>query len=247
MNEVSAVRATQDKSEAGRLKPNVRSIIAYNTDSEIIPTLRFNGILTAQIAPKGGMISGTSSIVHLDAWNWEDALIAENDAMHLFWPRKAISQEPLKPDVVARYESAINSLRDLFQEARSYMNSTGKKSNLKLEAMKGLFDGSKQLYINVTRAKDIIRSIEFAKEFGVKKIVLVDAIDVLLVKDYIKENNIPVILNDVHGMPSSADGDVDEAYKLPYLLDKAGILFCLGYSNEVMKTRNLPFYAGTSV
>ncbi len=247
LNEVSAVRATQDKSEAGRLKPNVRSIIAYNTDSEIIPTLRFNGILTAQIAPKGGMISGTSSIVHLDAWNWEDALIAENDAMHLFWPRKAISQEPLKPDVVARYESAINSLRDLFQEARSYMNSTGKKSNLKLEAMKGLFDGSKQLYINVTRAKDIIRSIEFAKEFGVKKIVLVDAIDVLLVKDYIKENNIPVILNDVHGMPSSADGDVDEAYKLPYLLDKAGILFCLGYSNEVMKTRNLPFYAGTSV
>ena len=247
LNEVSAVRATQDKAEAGSLKPNVRSIIAYNTDSEIIPTLRFNGILTAQIAPKGGLISGTSSIVHLDAWNWEDALITENDAVHLYWPRKRMSHEESKPEITARYEATINTLRDMFQDAKSFANSSGKKSNLKLEAMKGLFDGSKQLFINVAKAKDIIRSVEFAKEFGVKKVVLVDATDVLLVKDYIKENNIPVILNDVHGMPSSSDGDVDEAYKLPYLLHQEGILFCLGYSNEVMKTRNLPFYAGTSV
>lgn len=251
LNEVAAVRSTQDKAETGSLKPNVRSIIAYNTDSEIIPTLRFNGILTAQIAPKGGMIAGTSSIVHLDAWNWEDALIEEDDAIHLFWPRKRIFQTTAKPEEVAKsteqYESAIQLLSNLFQASKSYSEAKRKKINLKLEAMKGLFDGSKQLFVNATKAKDIIRAIEFAKGYGVKKIVLVDATEVYHVKEYIKENSIPVILNDVHGLPSRADSDVDEAFKLPYQLYQEDILFCLGYSNSVMSTRNLPFYAGTSV
>lgn len=251
LNEVAAVRSTQDKSEIGRLKPNIRSIIAYNTDSEIIPTLRFNGILTAQITPKGGLISGSSSIVHLDAWNWEDALIEEDDAIHLFWPGKRIFQATSKPENVAKakeqYESSIQSLHDIFQAAKGYSQSNSQKVNLKLNAMAGLFDGRKQLFLNAGKAKDIIRAIEFAKNYGVKSIVLVDATEVYHVKEYIKENKIPVILNDIHALPSRMDSDVDEAFKLPYQLHQEGILFSLGFSNNLMKSRNLPFYAGTSV
>jgi imidazolonepropionase-like amidohydrolase len=41
---------------------------------------------------------------------------------------------------------------------------------------------------------------------------------------------------------------VDLPYKLPYLLQKAGVLFCLQNEGgmEAMGTRNLPFIAGTS-
>jgi imidazolonepropionase-like amidohydrolase len=58
--EVEAVRATQDFSEIGAYNPNARSIIAYNTDSDIQPTVRSNGVLLAQVVPSGGVISGTS-------------------------------------------------------------------------------------------------------------------------------------------------------------------------------------------
>lgn len=247
LNEVAAVRATQDKAETGSIKPNVRSAIAYNTDSEIIPTLRFNGILTAQVAPKGGIIPGVSSVMQLDAWNWEDALIKEDDGIHLNWPTKPIFRSEPKPEQINRYKNALESLRTTFEAAESYYKASNPKRNLILEGMKGLFDGSKQLFIHVSKAKEIIRSVDFAKEFGVKNVVLVDAVEVLLVKEYIKENEIPVILNEVHAMPSTADGNVDESYKLPYLLHKEGIKFCLGYSSEVMRTRNLPFLAGTAV
>ena len=57
LNEIEAVRATQDHTEVGNLNPNIRSLIAYNTDSEIIPTVRSAGILFAQIVPRGGLIS----------------------------------------------------------------------------------------------------------------------------------------------------------------------------------------------
>ena len=49
--------------------------------------MRPNGVLQGQITPRGGRISGSSSIVQFDAWNWEDAIIKEDDAIHINWPR----------------------------------------------------------------------------------------------------------------------------------------------------------------
>jgi hypothetical protein len=63
------------KMKIGQMNPNVRSIIAFNAESKVIETVRPNGILIAQITPRGGRISGTSSIVQLDAWTWEDAIM----------------------------------------------------------------------------------------------------------------------------------------------------------------------------
>ena len=85
--EIGAIRATEDFEEIGTYNPNVRSIIAYNTDSKITPTIRTNGVLVAQITPRGGIVSGSSSVVHFDAWNWEDALIKEDIGIHLNWPK----------------------------------------------------------------------------------------------------------------------------------------------------------------
>jgi len=84
--EVDAVRASRDFNEVGSMNPHIRSIIAYNTESKVVESMRPNGVLMAQITPRGGRISGTSSVVQLDAWNWEDALIKENDGIHLNWP-----------------------------------------------------------------------------------------------------------------------------------------------------------------
>ena len=84
--EIQSVRATADVTEIGTMNPSIRSIVAYNTDSQVPPTVRSNGILLAQIVPQGGRISGQSSVVELDAWNWEDAAYKTDEGMHLRWP-----------------------------------------------------------------------------------------------------------------------------------------------------------------
>lgn len=56
--ELDAIKPSNDVAETGAFKPSIRAAIAYNTDSEIIPTVRSNGILMAQITPRGGVISG---------------------------------------------------------------------------------------------------------------------------------------------------------------------------------------------
>ena len=72
MTEIDAVRATRDFDEVGMFNPNVRSLTAFNTDSKILKTVRTNGVLITQATPRGGIISGTSSVMFLDGWNWED-------------------------------------------------------------------------------------------------------------------------------------------------------------------------------
>ena len=84
--EISAVRASNDTREIGDMNPNVRSIVAYNTDSKVINTLRSNGILMANIVPQGSFLAGSSSVVQLDAWNWEDAAVKTDAGMHLYMP-----------------------------------------------------------------------------------------------------------------------------------------------------------------
>ncbi len=91
-------------------------------------------------------------------------------------------------------------------------------------------------------------AIQLKKELGIKKMVLVGAADAYLIADEIKANNIAVIVERVHSLPTKAEDDIDLPYKLPYLLSKAGVLVCLNNEGDMEQAgvRNLPFYAGTA-
>ena len=91
ITEIDAVRASRDYKETGGLNPNIRSLIAYNTDSKLAKTVRSNGVLIAQVTPRGGLVSGQSSIMYLDGNNWEDAAIKADDGIHINWPNSYYS------------------------------------------------------------------------------------------------------------------------------------------------------------
>ncbi|MGQ0828109.1 MAG: amidohydrolase family protein [Bacteroidota bacterium] len=257
LSEIEAVRATADFKETGSTLPNVRSLIAYNTDSKIIPTVRTNGILLAQITPRGGLISGTSSVVMLDGWNWEDATYKADDGIHINWPR--MQTRKLLQDnetFVGPYEKnkeyikQTEELKKLFDDAKAYHEAeTKEETNLRFEALKGIFDGTQTLYLHTNYVKEIIEAVNFAKQNAVKKAAIVGGRDSWRVVDLLRENNVSVIVSRVHDLPERTDDDVDQSFKLPYLLQKAGVLFCLNNEGrmEAMGARNLPFMAGTTV
>jgi imidazolonepropionase-like amidohydrolase len=247
----SGARGTVDDEETGELNPHVRSIIAYNTDSKVIPTVRSNGILLAQPVPSGGLIPGESSVVQLDAWNWEDAAYKTDMAIHLNWPSSAPARRrgPAAPGAetpAERAQKAIDALTRLFTEAKAY--SEGAKpaiSNLRFEAMKGLFNGSKKLFINADAAKQIMQAVAFAKQFGVQA-VIVGGKEAYLVTETLKENNVPVILRETQTLPDKDEDDVYLPYKMPKILQDAGVLYGLT-GTGFWRQRNLPFEAGEAV
>ena len=249
--DIDAVRATRDFDEVGEFNPHIRSIIAYNTDSPVIPTIRTNGILIGQITPRGGVISGTSSIVEFDAWNYEDALYKEDDAVHVNWPEKrfSLAEHDHKKTHDDEYEKSLSEIKNFFIRAKSYVRSSGKKTDLTLEAMKGIFTGSKQLFIHVRTVTGIKSAVLFAKKLNLYNFVIVGANDSWRIADFLAENEVPVVLNRIHSLPLRESEDIDIAYKTPKILHDAGVLFCLDYEGDMerMGARNLPFTAGTSV
>ncbi|MFB9862770.1 amidohydrolase family protein [Rufibacter immobilis] len=249
LTEIESVRATLDQQEVGDFNPNVRSVVAYNTDSDITPTLRSNGVLMAQVTPVGGTISGSSSVVQLDAWNWEDALVKADGGVHLRWPAM-VQTGDASPQATQRRqarEADLQELESLLAEAKVYKNQKNDRENLKLSSLTGLFDGSKKLFIHANYGKEIVEAARFAQKAGIKDMVIVGAADALVVADFLKENNIPVIYSGVHALPARSGDDVYLPYKMPGMLQKAGLLFCLDYDASLHGSRNLPFIAGTAV
>ena len=111
------------------LNPNVRSLIAFNTDSKVIPTVRSNGVLLAQPTPEGGTISGQSSVMMLDGWNWEDAAYKKDIGIHLTWPvarsgrgrRGGFAIPGVQQESPAeRAQKAIDAFTDLFSQANRH-------------------------------------------------------------------------------------------------------------------------------
>lgn len=251
--EIEAARATRDFEDVGYINPHVRSEISYNTDSKIIPTIRTNGVLLAQVAPRGGLISGTSSVFTLDGWNWEDAVYKTDDGIFVNWPARYSAggwwgePEPMKKN--EEYEKRIVALQKFFADAKAYSQNGQSELDIRMEAMKGIFSGEKRLFINATLAKDIIEAVYFAKNFAVPHLVIVGAKDASLVTDVLKNNNVAVVLDRVHDLPSSPDSDIDLPFKTPKILQDAGVLYCLSYMGgmETAGMRNLPFTAGTAV
>ena len=255
LTEVEAIRATVDDEEVGTLNPNVRALIAYNTDSDVLPTVRTNGVLLAQPTPRGGLLTGQSSVVQLDAWNWQDAVVRADDGQHLTWPEMVFRLNPneeaaaLDKRQKAR-EGRLRDLEQLFAEASAYRQQpTGRQENLRLAALAGIFDGSKTLYLHADYGKEIIEAVRFARRLGVQKLAVVGARDAWMVLDFLKQNDVSVVVSRIHALPRRDADDYDQPYKLPAQLQAAGIRFCLDYqgTQETAGSRNLAFIAGTAV
>ncbi|MEQ3664138.1 amidohydrolase family protein [Olleya sp.] len=252
--EVDAVRATNDDDEVGAMNPHIRSLIAYNTESKVVESMRPNGVLMAQITPRGGRISGTSSVVQLDAWNWEDAAIKTDDGIHLNWPSTYSRGrwwlgEPNVLKENKNYAKEIEELTNYFAQSKAYNANKTSPKDLPFEALEGLMDGSKKLFVHVDNEKGITDAINFAKAENIKHLVIVGGYEANNVVDLLKQNNIPVLVQRTHSRPNGDDHDYDLPYKLASQLVNAGILVGLENAGDMerMNTRNLPFLAGTTV
>ncbi len=274
--EIEAVRATDDIAEIGYFNPNARALIAYNTDSEILPTVRNLGILVAQIVPGGEGLTGRSSAVYLDGWHGDDAALGIDEGMHLDWP-SAYTQggwwaEPGGITKNDKYAERVAALESYFAEARAYAEAakatsvktptptpTGKKGESRLQNpnQTALIDNPR--FRSMVRLFDKsqtlyvharhAREIEDAIYFSERyglKIVLMDARDAYLVKELLAAKKIPVVTAEVHSLPERSDDFVDQPFQTPAQLHAAGVQ--IGFSVVgAWQQRRAPYQAGHAV
>jgi imidazolonepropionase-like amidohydrolase len=253
--EIGAVRATGDRTETGQVTPEVAAHIAYNPDSEVIPTVRAHGITTAQITPLGSLIRGRSFLTHLDGWTKDDSAVALIDGLQIEWPQPVPGEGWWLPETKEPARKAIaetrHRLEQAFDDARAYMLARQADPSvdidLRWEAMVPALRREQTVYITADDYRQIVEAVEFARRQELR-MVLAGGAEAYRAADLLVDNDIPVILANPTGLPMREDDDYDTAYVQPRLLHEAGVKFCLArFSWGAWDIRNLPLEAGHAV
>ncbi len=253
LQEIGSVRATRDQREVGDINPHIRSLTAFQTESDITTTVRTNGILIAQITPRGSFVGGQSSVVHFDGWNWEDALIRESDGVHVYWPRmyeRDHTGKSLSLKERGLYKKRVESLEEYLDQAKAYQNRANEEDvDLRLQSFSKLLKNEVNLYVHAQTAKQMTAAISLKRKYNIEKMLIVGGRESHLITNLLKENNVGVMVGRLHDLPWNDYDDLDLPYKLPKILQDAGVKWCFENAGDMeqMNSRNLPFYAGTAI
>jgi imidazolonepropionase-like amidohydrolase len=258
LTEIGAVRASRDYAETGRINPNVRAEVAVNPESELIPVTRANGITTVVTSPRGGLISGTSAVLLLDGWTWEDMVFKAPAALYVGWPRMTIIKSPFmkqtEQEQQKERDAAIKELTDAFRDARAYMNAraAGQQKGIphhnadtRWEAMIPVLQREIPVVVWATEIRQIQAAVAWAEQEKVR-LIIGGGHDAWRVTDLLRRSNIPVLAGGIHRLPSRRFEQYDEPFLLPRKLYEAGVLFAIISQDEAAHERSLPYHAATA-
>lgn len=252
LTEIEAVRATNDFTEVGENNAHVRTSIAFNTDSRVMKTVLANGILMAQVCPQGGLISGQSSVMTLQARNWEEALYVGDNVVHIHWPDFDKKPQALKGGGDAKKEDpnkkAVQQREKIvswLQQAKSYSYKPTEAKNLRYEALKDAINGKKKVFVHADGVESMIDAVRTLKPLGITP-VIVGGKESAMITAFLKENNVAVIISRTQNLPRRVDDSYETSYALPYKLWKDSVSFAISEIN-FWEQRNLPFEAGQAV
>lgn len=249
--EVEMMRPSNDSYEVGEINPQLEVITAFNPDSEIIPTIRVNGITHAQIVPQGDSLAGQSSLVSLDSWTVEDALVPTQAAFHLYWPQfgRLAQDKEKRQEQIEKYDQRIADISLAISDGyRYFLASKANKINkvdLRWQSLLPLYEGEAQLFVHANTQKQIEEAASLAKQYHFK-LVIVGGYDAWRLGELLNEIQAKVIYTRTLSLPMRKDEPIDLSFKIPALLKQAEIPFALGFSSD-WNSRNLPLAAGQTV
>lgn len=263
--EIGGVRATRDLSEVGEFTPDVRSWLAVNPDSELLPVARANGVAHFEPVPQGGVVAGLSGLVALDGWTPEQMTVKQPLALHVYWPEAGLDTTPkdrarnkekwksLDEQDKERREK-IKALDDFIADARAYAGSRdAAKDNAGFnlvpawEAMLPVVRGEVPITVHADDARQIRAAVKWAATNRFK-IILAEARDAWKVASLLASNNIPVIYNHMFNQPPTDSDAYDVQYAAPGVLAKAGVKVVMSLSSyRGSLVKNLPYEAAQGV
>lgn len=255
LREISAVEATDDRTEHGDQNPNVRSWVAVNPDSELIPVTRAGGVLTAMTVPRGRWLQGQSAVIHLDGWTIKDMIVSAPAGLCVNWGAMHPSDDDANKAREKR-EHKLSMLDDLMDQARRYGKARKTRpentpTDLRLESLLPVVSGERPLIAEAESQHVIESAIAYAKSNHLK-LVIYGGYDAESCSEMLKQFDVPVIIGSTYRLPRRRDDPYDFAYTLPARLHKAGVKFAIGGTGTggpggAANARNLPYHAAVAV
>jgi len=249
LTEIGSVAGTDDTSEMGQINAALNVEVAFNHDSALLPVNVAGGILTTHSAPGGGLIRGSSAVMRMDGWSWEDMVIAAPVGMHINFPAAAANDSD--NDDLKAIDEVLEAARHWRKAWQAFEAGNGPRPpiNDQLQALQPLLAGEQPLFLYAGKEDEINAALDWAGEQQFKRLILVGGADLQYVAERLAKDSIPVILNGVYAMPTRRWEPYDMAYAAAGKLFDAGVKFAIGDGGggfSATNARNLPFHAGSA-
>jgi len=249
LTEISSVAGTVDTSEMGSINAAIQAEVAINHDSRLLPTNVAGGILSAHIIPGGGLLQGSSAVIEMDGWSWEEMILESPIGMHLLFPDGAVDDD--ENEDLDRIERVLDQARHWLRanQAAAETGTPQPPRNDQLAALAPLLRGEIPLMLHANRYDVMSKALDWAQQQEFSRIVLLANADVQHIAERLATDRIPVILRNVYAMPTRRWEPYDMAYTAAAVLHEAGVKFAIADSGggmDVANARNLPFHAGSA-
>jgi imidazolonepropionase-like amidohydrolase len=262
----NGARGFDDISEMLDWNQQLRTRVAYHSESDTIAVARGTGVTTVGVAPTGGIMSGEFAVMNLDGWTWEEATLRQNAGIAFNFPalaggggrgggggggggrggRGGEGADRTYDDVRRERDRRVDEVIRVLDQARAYAKAgKDKPMNWELEALVPVVERRIPLLVSVAREQDIKDAVAFSERAGVN-IVLSGAVEANYTAQLLKDKNIAVILGNILAMPSREDNFHASTYQLAGELAKAGVKFAFS-SGDNQNVRLAPFQAAMSV
>lgn len=222
-------------------RPEFDVTTAYNARSVLVPVTRVEGmtwtVLTPGTAQTGNFLAGQGAAVTLDGR--QDAVLEGSRSLfiNLGGRMNAVSGGSRAAQWML-LEQAVHETRNRIAGDKTLMHPLGR------EVFARYLAGGRVVF-NVDRAGDIVKTLSFAKRYGIKP-VIAGAAEAWLVADELAEAQVPVIIDALGNLPNNFD-QIGARLDNAALLHKAGVKLTFTQFGESHNARKVRQLAGNAV
>lgn len=222
-------------------RPEFDVSAAYNGRSVLVPVTRIEGmtwtVLNPGVATSGNFLAGQGAAVTLDGR--QDAVL--DGSRSLFIDLGGQMNSHSGGSRAAQWmllEQAVHETRNRVTDNKALMHPLGR------EVFARYLSGGRVIF-NVDRSGDIVKTIAFAKKYGIKP-VIAGGTEAWVVADQLAEAKVPVILDALNNLPNTFD-QIGARLDNAALLNKAGVKITFSMFEDSHNARKVRQLAGNAV
>jgi imidazolonepropionase-like amidohydrolase len=194
-----AAAPTSNSNYPSGLQPETSAVDQLKPGESQFDSQRNAGITTVLTVPKEGIFNGQSAIINLAGDNVSAMILRQNFAQHVTYTTLRTGQFPVS------LLGTFAALRQMFLDAQRLndwkkqyaANPRGIKrpdADVSLEALIPVLNREMPIVFNANEEREIIRSIDFAKEFNLK-LIISGGMEAWKVADRLKKADATVLLS----------------------------------------------------
>lgn len=249
--EIGAVQETVDMSAKGAgdgITPSLRVWEGFNPASPLLQVTRNDGITTAGIVPRGGLIGGQGAVVALGSGQLQDVLLKGPAAIFADIGSKGDDRGASRAEVFQRLRAVLTEAKEWPRRKARYDANDSRPlaaRPMDLDALQPLLRGEIPLAVDADRASDILVALDIGREFGIK-IAINSATEAWKVADRIAAAKAYVLVGALNNIPRDFS-TLGARQENAALLQQAGARVIIAGGVDAFNARNVKYEAGVAV